>query len=218
MWYVKPVQQPVSPLMDCAVQTWKRRHFRIIGANMVAFNDVTKRAITTIDLKKAVSLHDDQDRSIKTPASHVSSSSYDDEFDGPCGVEKSFKLLFPGNQRISFFADTEADKARWYVYSNVIPGKQILNSFPLGWKFSVLSLVVSPLILSGQSFSGRSNRKIWRSDPRRPVTYGLAHCILVCNPRPEIVTVVPSFVRSFPNVVHAFDMLALFPPHRMMYK
>lgn len=100
-------------------QTWKRRHFRIIGANMVAFNDVTRKAITTIDLKKAVSLHDDQERNMKTPASHASSSSYDDEFDGPCGVEKSFKLLFPGNQRISFFADTEADKARWYVDSNI---------------------------------------------------------------------------------------------------
>ena len=87
---------------------------------MVAFNDVTKRAITTIDLKKAVSLHDDQERNMRTPASHASSSSYDDEFDGPCGVEKSFKLLFPGNQRISFFADTEADKGRWYVHFNLI--------------------------------------------------------------------------------------------------
>jgi hypothetical protein len=101
------------------MQTWKRRHFRIIGANLVAFNDVTKRAITTIDLKKAVSLHDDQERNLKTPASHASSSSYDDEFDGPCGVERSFKLFFPENQRISFFADTEADKARWCVHSNV---------------------------------------------------------------------------------------------------
>jgi len=86
---------------------------------MVAFNDVTKRAITTIDLKKAVSLYDDQEKNMKTPASYASSSGYDDEFDGPCGVERSFKLFFPGNQRISFFADTEADKGRWYVYSNL---------------------------------------------------------------------------------------------------
>ena len=86
----------------------------------MAFNDVTKRAITTVDLKKAVSLYDDQERNMKTPASHASSSSYDDEFDGPCGVERSFKLLFPGNQKISFFADTEADKARWYVHSDQI--------------------------------------------------------------------------------------------------
>jgi len=87
---------------------------------MAAFNNVTKRAITTIDLTKAVSLHDGQEKNMKTPASQASSSSYDDEFDGPCGVEKSFKLLFSGNQRISFFADTEVDKARWYVHSNLI--------------------------------------------------------------------------------------------------
>jgi len=86
---------------------------------MVAFNEVTKRAITTIDLKKAAGLYDDQEKTMKTPASYASSSGYDDEFDGPCGVERSFKLFFPGNQRISFFADTKADKGRWYVYSNL---------------------------------------------------------------------------------------------------
>jgi hypothetical protein len=118
MWIL--CHELTSSLTVYFAQTWKRRHFRIIGANMVAFNDVTRKAITTIDLKKAVSLYDDQERNIKTPASHASSNSYDDEFDGPCGVEKSFKLLFPGNQRISFFADTETDKARWYVDSNVI--------------------------------------------------------------------------------------------------
>lgn len=102
---------------------------------MVAFNDVTKRAITTIDLKKAISLYDDQERNMKTPASYTSSNSYDDEFDGPCGVERSFKLLFPGNQRISFFADTEADKAKWCAHSNLIHPNLLLKYIFLGWKF-----------------------------------------------------------------------------------
>jgi hypothetical protein len=126
---------------------------------MVAFNDVTKRAITTIDLKKAVCIYDDQEKNMKTPASHASSSSYDDEFDGPCGVEKSFKLLFPGNQRISFFADTEADKARWYERSDPIHPNLLLKRILLGWKSWVLSSGVSPPILSGRSFCGRSNRR-----------------------------------------------------------
>ena len=127
---------------------------------MVAFNDVTKRAITTIDLKKAVNLYDDQEKNMKTPASYASSSGYDDEFDGPCGVERSFKLFFPGNQRISFFADTEADKGRWYVHSNLTyQNVMSLKRISLGWKYLALSLAVFPLILSGLSFSGRSNRK-----------------------------------------------------------
>ena len=124
---------------------------------MVAFNDVTKRAITTLDLKKAVGIYDDQERNMRTPASHTSSTSYDDEFDGPCGVEKSFKLLFPGDQRISFFADTEADKARWYDNSNLTDSNLLLKRI-LGWKSWALSLGVSPQILSGRNFSGRSNR------------------------------------------------------------
>jgi hypothetical protein len=125
-------RNPALSLIECIAQTWKRRHFRIIGANMVAFNDVTKRAITTIDLKKAVNLHDDQEKNMRTPASHASSSSYDDEFDGPCGVERSFKLFFPGNQRISFFADTEADKARWCVLSNLVHLSLSLKRILLG--------------------------------------------------------------------------------------
>lgn len=126
---------------------------------MVAFNDVTKRAITTVDLKKAVCIYDDQEKNMRTPASHASSSSYDDEFDGPCGVERSFKLLFPGNQRISFFADTEADKARWCERSHLIHPNSVLKHILLGWKSWVLSLGASLLILSGRNFSGRSNRK-----------------------------------------------------------
>ena len=168
-----PCHELTSSLTVYFTQTWKRRHFRIIGANMVAFNDVTRKAITTIDLKKAVSLHDDQERNMKTPASHASSSSYDDEFDGPCGVEKSFKLLFPGNQRISFFADTEADKARWYVDSNIFYPNFLFKRTP-GWKFWVLLLAASPQILSGLSFSGRSNRKILRSNLPRWAVHGFA--------------------------------------------
>lgn len=137
MWILSP--RPVCLLMECTTQTWKRRHFRIIGANMVAFNDVTKRAITTIDLKKAVNLYDDQERNMKTPVSHASSGSYDDEFDGPCGVEKSFKLLFSGNQRISFFADTEADKARWYVHFNFIHPNPLLKYTP---RLEILGVLV----------------------------------------------------------------------------
>ena len=101
---------------------------------MVAFSDMAKRAITTVDLKKAVCLYEDQERNMKIPASLASSSSYDDELDGPCGVERSLELLFPGNQRISFFADTEADKARWYERSNSIYPNLLLKCVLLGWK------------------------------------------------------------------------------------
>lgn len=92
---------------DC--NTWRRRHFRVIGANLVAFNDVTKKATATIDLKKALAVQDDQD--LRDPLSPLAlSKGYED---GLFGVERSFRLLFPAEQEIIFFADTDEEKARW---------------------------------------------------------------------------------------------------------
>ena len=86
----------------------------MIGSNLVAFNDITKRAIATIDLKKAIGVEDDQEarEELMSPASAQSHSRYF-EFDGPYGVERSFRLLFPNSQEITFFADTDEEKAKW---------------------------------------------------------------------------------------------------------
>jgi hypothetical protein len=91
-------------------KTWRRRRFRLIGSSLVAFNDVTKRATATIDLKKAVGFEDHQERE--------STSRRHDEDDALYGVERSFRLLFPTEQIITFFADSDEEKARWYVFSD----------------------------------------------------------------------------------------------------
>jgi len=75
---------------------------RVIGSNLVAFNDVTKRATATIDLKKAIAVEDNE-KSQLSP----------DEYDGAYGVERSFRLIFPQHQEIIFFADTDEEKAKW---------------------------------------------------------------------------------------------------------
>lgn len=109
---------------DC--MSWRRRHLRLVGANLIAYNDVTKRAIATIDLKKAVTVEDDQDvrSSMLSPASGVSSRSrHVDEFDGPYGSERSFRLVFPQNQEITFFADTDEEKARWLEVLRALVGR-----------------------------------------------------------------------------------------------
>ena len=38
-----------------------------------------------------------------------------DDFDAMYGVERSFRIIFPDNQEVSFFADTDAEKAAWLV-------------------------------------------------------------------------------------------------------
>ncbi|KLO11072.1 hypothetical protein SCHPADRAFT_855784 [Schizopora paradoxa] len=93
---------------DCS--TWRRRQLRVIGGNLVAFNDVTKRATATIDLKKAISIEDDQENA-RSPQMRMERDI--DDFDAMYGVERSFRLVFPNKQEIMFFADTDEEKAIW---------------------------------------------------------------------------------------------------------
>ncbi|KAI0056363.1 hypothetical protein BV25DRAFT_1832375 [Artomyces pyxidatus] len=109
---------------DCA--TWRRRQFRVIGANLVAFNDVTKRATATIDLRKAVAVEDVRDprSQVLSPSSTQTgrSTQYDDS-DALYGVERSFRLLFQRDQEILFFADTDDEKSRWLEVLNALVGR-----------------------------------------------------------------------------------------------
>ncbi|KAF5384479.1 hypothetical protein D9757_006459 [Collybiopsis confluens] len=107
---------------DC--RSWRRRQLRIMGANLVAFNDVTKRVTATINLKNAIAIEDNQDPhkregGVRSPGSGT--SRYDDEYDGLFGVERSFKLVFP-SEEILFFADTDEEKARWLEVLRALVG------------------------------------------------------------------------------------------------
>ncbi|KAF5345332.1 hypothetical protein D9758_008424 [Tetrapyrgos nigripes] len=107
---------------DCT--SWRRRRLRVIGANLVAFNDVTKKVTATINLKNAIAVEDNQDphNHPKSPASGVTSRSRYDEYDGIYGVERSFRLIFPDDDEITFFADTDEEKARWLEVLRALVG------------------------------------------------------------------------------------------------
>ncbi|KAJ7076864.1 hypothetical protein B0H15DRAFT_915636 [Mycena belliarum] len=107
---------------DCS--TWRRRQLRVIGASLVAFNDVTKKVTATIDLKKAIAVEDDQEaRGAMSPASALTArSSRHDEYDGLYGVERSFRLIFLNDQEIVFFADTDDEKAKWLEVLRALVG------------------------------------------------------------------------------------------------
>lgn len=96
-------------------KTWRRRQLRVIGGSLIAFNDVTKRATATIDLKKAIAIEDDQEKTQSPKTRDV------DDFDAMYGVERSFRLIFPHKQEITFFADTDEEKVRWSVLFNNKP-------------------------------------------------------------------------------------------------
>ncbi|KAI0752981.1 hypothetical protein C8Q80DRAFT_1267434 [Daedaleopsis nitida] len=105
---------------DCS--TWRRRHLRIVGSNLVAYNDVTKRAIATIDLRKATSLVDlDEVKEARSPGSATTiPTNFDDS--NPCDVGRAFRLYF-GAEDIAFFADTDQEKADWVSLLKALVGR-----------------------------------------------------------------------------------------------
>ncbi|KDQ55167.1 hypothetical protein JAAARDRAFT_181183 [Jaapia argillacea MUCL 33604] len=102
---------------DCS--TWRRRQFRVVGGSLIAFNDVTKKATATIDLKKALSVENDQGSPSALSPTSARNSYFDDGFSG---VERSFRIMFPKNQEIVFFADTDDEKARWLEVLHALVG------------------------------------------------------------------------------------------------
>jgi len=100
---------------------------RVVGANLVAFNNVTKKATATIDLKKAIAVEDDQEARnaalSSSAGSNPRSSRYADEYDGLYGVERSFRLIFPRDEEIIFFADTDEEKGRWLEVLRALVGR-----------------------------------------------------------------------------------------------
>lgn len=77
---------------------------------MVAYNDVTGKAIATIDLKRALAVEDDQQ---PLPPNSVPGRKPRDEMDILFMVERSFRLIFSDDEDIAFYADTDEEKAEW---------------------------------------------------------------------------------------------------------
>ncbi|WFD28604.1 Bud site selection protein bud4 [Malassezia nana] len=84
---------------DCA--SWRRRPMRIVGLNLVCYNEVTKRPVTRIDLVQAVSIDE------RPPAIEGRDA------DEVCQVPRSFCLTFRDGERIYLYADSDAEKVAW---------------------------------------------------------------------------------------------------------
>lgn len=82
---------------------------------------MTKKATATIGLKKAIAVEDDQEALADAMSPTTARSSrYADDYDGVGGVERSFRLIFPDDEEIMFFADTDEEKAKWSVREIII--------------------------------------------------------------------------------------------------
>ena len=87
--------------------------FKLIGGSLVAINEVTKKQVTSIDLRKAVSVIDLNDTKQASQSQRRKRGS--DE--GLPIRERSFLVEFNDGEGITFSSDKNEDKLLWYVSS-----------------------------------------------------------------------------------------------------
>lgn len=83
--------------------------FKLIGGSLVAINEVTKKQVTSIDLRQATSVID-----INDPKQAATSQRHKRGSDEGLEVrERSFLIEFKDGEGIIFSADKDEDKALW---------------------------------------------------------------------------------------------------------
>lgn len=103
--------------------------FKLIGGNLVAHNEVTKKQVSTIDLRKATRVIDlDEPASASTPANRMSRILVEEE-EGWTVRPNSFRVEFGERQgaavtpAITFSADKAADKKIWLETLSALIGR-----------------------------------------------------------------------------------------------
>lgn len=108
---------------DCS--TWRRRPVKAQSSYLVCYNEVTKRPTVKIDLSKAVKIEEAWDPYSSDPARKsgaplttrsgavIHKYNVTEESDESCNVPRSFRVTFADGEKISFFADTDEEKAQW---------------------------------------------------------------------------------------------------------
>lgn len=90
----------------------KRRMFRLIGGNLIASNEVTKKEVASIDLRKALRVVDCNSAVMGTPRSGTSSRPRNSD-EGLATRPRSVRLEFQDDESIVFSCDNDEDKAKW---------------------------------------------------------------------------------------------------------
>ncbi|WFD00252.1 Bud site selection protein bud4 [Malassezia yamatoensis] len=86
---------------DCKI--WRRRPMRIMGMNLICFNEVTKRPTTRIDLMQTLAIED---------CAKLRSDDLEDMVD-MLPDKRSFRIIFRDGEKIYFFADSATEMRQW---------------------------------------------------------------------------------------------------------
>ncbi|RSH82804.1 Bud site selection protein bud4 [Saitozyma podzolica] len=102
---------------DCKIP--RRRMFKLIGGTLVAQNEVTRKEVASIDLRKALQVVDLNPNA--SPKSRV--TRVDDEEEGWVARPRSWRVVFADGEGIVFSADKEEDKVTWMQTLDGLIGK-----------------------------------------------------------------------------------------------
>ncbi|WVF65953.1 hypothetical protein IAT40_000691 [Kwoniella sp. CBS 6097] len=101
----------------------KRRLFKLIGGNLVAINEVTKKEVTKIDLRQALSVVDlNAEQGGGTPKSRMTMRPRESD-EGFGARPRSFMVEFKDGDGIIFAADTDKAKEIWMETLEGLIGK-----------------------------------------------------------------------------------------------
>ncbi|OXG24431.1 hypothetical protein C361_02285 [Cryptococcus neoformans Tu259-1] len=145
----------------------KRRLFKIIGGNLVAINEVTKKKVAMIDLRQAVSIIDLNEDQPGTPKSKMTMRPRDSD-EGFGQRPRSFMIEFKDGEGIMFMADTDMAKAGWMEVLQGLVGK--IPSNPL-WA-ELLTLRIREKAAKRSASSGSLAKEGRKVSVKRPSAAG----------------------------------------------
>lgn len=100
---------------DCPF--WRRRYFKLEGARLTAYHEVSRQPRATINLAKASKLIDDRktlvDPTVPGPGKTRRKSGFSEEEEGYMMVDFGFRIRFGNGEVIDFYADSGPEKAGW---------------------------------------------------------------------------------------------------------
>ncbi|ORX34827.1 hypothetical protein BD324DRAFT_635198 [Kockovaella imperatae] len=123
-WHGQEYQEGVLTQVggDCVAP--RRRLFKLIGGTLIAINEVTKKEVTSIDLRKALAITDanEEQRVGDSPKSRMTLRPRNSD-EGLSARPMSFRVDFSDGEEIIFGCDTDEDKAIWMETLSGLIGK-----------------------------------------------------------------------------------------------
>jgi len=113
-------------------QVWRRRIVKLRGSTLVPYNEVTKRSHVEINLAQVVAVED-----LNAPSS---ARDDDDDDESVSRMDHSFRLAFEDGNRIDYFADSYAIKAKWLEVLAAVVGKDDDKKKAPDWAVAVRKL------------------------------------------------------------------------------